>query len=296
MSMNKCMNQCVKSPNKAEPDNQSQKEIKNITVNIPVCASEVNNSAEVVREMELIQDNFQEDNQSRDVVCLQQNETTSGNIMQTMNNAKKPIQKNQKDYDKEMILKYKPQVMNGGLIISYSDSLESLSFTDQIGVKQHLSINMCENVNLKVAPLKNLYFVLEGPANINGIGQMKQLKSLLIYNNTISDISEIKNLVKLTRLDIQCTQIQCIDAVQNLTALTIQYLSSNEISSISSLKKLKNLEDLKLNSNKIQKLQGLEDLKKLKTLNLQNNYISDFTPIINHPNFKQYNICNQQCE
>lgn len=90
-----------------------------------------------------------------------------------------------------------------------------------------------------------------------GIKFLRNLKSLELKNNNITDISFLDSLDKLENLDI----------------------SNNEISNLSPLDKLVALKNLNLSNNKIVNVATLRRHEHIESLNLVNNQINDLSPI-----------------
>ncbi len=131
---------------------------------------------------------------------------------------------------------------------------------------------------------------------------LKNLKSLDLRYNNISDISFLKNLIKLQTLDLNGNNFSDISSLENLTNLRALFLiennisdysflksltnlqalflSLNDISDISFLKNLTNLQALDLSENNISDISFLENLTKLQILKLSNNNISDIMPLL----------------
>ncbi|CAL6030656.1 Conserved_hypothetical protein [Hexamita inflata] len=184
------------------------------------------------------------------------------------------------------------------------------------------SINLSHNKIQNVDSLKDLVNLTSinlwnnKIQNIDSLKELVNLKSIILRSNQIQNVDSLKDLVNLTSIDLQNNQIQNIDSLKELVNLTSIILSFNQIQNVDSLKDLVNLTSINLQNNqiqnidslrglvnltsiilsfnKIQNIDSLKDLVNLKELDLSFNRIKDFTPIQNHPNFKNYEIGRQK--
>ena len=100
------------------------------------------------------------------------------------------------------------------------------------------------------------------------------IKELSLWNNELTDISEIKIFKNLEELN----------------------LCFNKIKDISVLKDLNKLQDLNISYNKITDISVLKDLNKLETLDISNNEITDISIIMNFKNLKTLDISYLELE
>ncbi len=96
------------------------------------------------------------------------------------------------------------------------------------------------------------------------------------YENIIDAIRNCKNLESLTLRNQQITDMKKISELTNLKTLI---LTGNQIKKIQGLENITNLETLDLATNQIEKIEGLEKLTSLKDIYLSNNNIEDITPL-----------------
>jgi len=106
------------------------------------------------------------------------------------------------------------------------------------------------------------------------LSKFQRLEKLVLFDNLIRDISNLKELKGLTTLILNSNRISDISSLKELLGLTTLNLYRNQINDISSLKELKGLKTLKLDANKISDISSLKELKNLKTLDLRDNKIS----------------------
>jgi Leucine-rich repeat (LRR) protein/cellulose biosynthesis protein BcsQ len=113
----------------------------------------------------------------------------------------------------------------------------------------------------------------------DSVGELKQLESLDISNNIITDLVGLENLSNLKVLSISKNLIKEIQSLDNLKSLRELDASFNEISSFKGLEHLGKLNQLFINNNKISDISGVEHLKSLKQLDLSYNEIVDLNGI-----------------
>jgi Leucine-rich repeat (LRR) protein len=118
-----------------------------------------------------------------------------------------------------------------------------------------------------------------GIADLTGLEQCINIRTLSLANNQITDVGAIAPLTKLEYLDLSQNQISEINALAGLTGLWNLNLRYNQISSIDSLSGLINLQYLFCSSNPFSDIEPLAGLTKLIDLELMNNEISDIDPL-----------------
>ncbi len=122
--------------------------------------------------------------------------------------------------------------------------------------------------------------------DVEQIGKLVNLTTLLLPRHNISDISPLANLTKLTELDLNNNQISDLSPLENLTNLTNLNLFANEIVDVSPLSELYNLTELNLSVNQIEDVSPLAGLSDLTELSLYDNEISDVSPLAVLSNLK----------
>ncbi|WP_125761972.1 leucine-rich repeat domain-containing protein [Companilactobacillus hulinensis] len=139
-------------------------------------------------------------------------------------------------------------------------------------------------------PDENLRNAIEDELNI-GRGKLtpehiKEVKSLYLRREGISDVKGLELAENLTRLDICLNQIVDISPLSNCKNLTYLDLGDNQISDISPLSNLQNLVNLYLCNNQVENIGPLENLTHLRRMRLDNNQISDISPLKNLQNLE----------
>ena len=117
--------------------------------------------------------------------------------------------------------------------------------------------------------------------NIDGIGDLKTLKTLTMNYTKVTNLDALAGCTNLESLTAQYGQLNNISGIANCTNLKILDFSGNSTiqhSSIYDLKPLTNLtklEQINLYYNSVSNLTGLENLVNLTTLTLSNNAITN---------------------
>ena len=133
-------------------------------------------------------------------------------------------------------------------------------------------------LNLRTLDLEGKNF---GIVNLTGLEYAKNLSTLWLNNNQISDVSPLQNLTSLLKIELYGNQISDVSPLQNLTSLLHLNLGGNQISDVSSLQNLTSLQYLRLDGNQISDVNPLQNLKALTSLNLYSNQISNINPLQN---------------
>ena len=112
-------------------------------------------------------------------------------------------------------------------------------------------------------------------SDISALETLNALTTLNLTGNAIADLTPLAQRTGLTDLQLSQNEIADISALAKLTKLTVLNLSTNSISDIEALDGLTNLTTLTLSNNEIEKIGALSNLTKLTTLSLPANEISD---------------------
>lgn len=121
------------------------------------------------------------------------------------------------------------------------------------------------------------YLHLAEILELRGIEYCKNLKTLIVANTEISDISPVACLQNLECLSLALNEIENIDPVRELTGLKRLYLGHNKIVNIEPIKDLVNLEYVSLRGNEIIDITPLAKLNKIIKLSLEQNEIKDIS-------------------
>ncbi len=110
--------------------------------------------------------------------------------------------------------------------------------------------------------------------NIEPLGQLAGLKTLLLGETGISDLTPIRNLTALVDLDISRTAIEDLSPLKYASSLKTLKLNNTPIADISVLEKMTNLEVLDISHTKVFDFNMLSSLSNLQSLNAANTQIS----------------------
>ena len=116
--------------------------------------------------------------------------------------------------------------------------------------------------------------------NLTGLEHARNLRSLDLYGNALSDISSLSGLTQLTDLHLADNHISDISPLAELKQLATLHIWENNISDISPLVELKKLTALYISNNNIWNISPLAELKQLATLHIWENNISDISPLV----------------
>ncbi|MGG5784962.1 leucine-rich repeat domain-containing protein [Bacillus albus] len=106
-------------------------------------------------------------------------------------------------------------------------------------------------------------------ANLAGIEQLKNVKSLSLSNNGLTNIEHITPMKKLVELDLSKNELENIEPLSRLSTVQSLNLEENYISDITPLSQLTGLYDLKLGSNEIRDVRPVQELGKRMYIDVQ---------------------------
>ena len=116
------------------------------------------------------------------------------------------------------------------------------------------------------------------------------LTTLLLHNNSISDISPLAGLTNLETLTLSDSSISDISPLAGMTNLTTLTLNHNDISDISALSGMTKMENLHLIGNDIINISALSGMTSLITLYLRSNDIIHISPLAGMTNLKDLRL------
>lgn len=132
-------------------------------------------------------------------------------------------------------------------------------------------------------PIEEYDYDITTPMDIAPIGLMKNLTTLWLANNYITDISPLSNCKLLATLDLSGNMISStvssdgLEPLARLQSLVCLRLDNNDIHTVKSLRRLIYLEVLTLSNNHIGNVSGtLDNLSLLTYLDLDNNELASF--------------------
>ncbi len=149
----------------------------------------------------------------------------------------------------------------------------------EVLVASGTGINYLEKLSLCV----HLKKLLLAGTNIYDLSPLQELKNLEIldlgYATQVSNILPIRDLRKLRTLILKETKVEDISAFSNLTNLRYVDLESTQVRNLLPLHRLKNLEYLKLGRTQVSDISYFTGLVNLKWLDLERTQIKDISPL-----------------
>ncbi|MGK8831908.1 NEAT domain-containing protein [Bacillus paranthracis] len=106
-------------------------------------------------------------------------------------------------------------------------------------------------------------------ANLAGIEQLKNVKSLSLSNNGLTNIEHITPMKKLVELDLSKNELENIEPLSRMSTVQSLNLEENYISDITPLSQVTGLYDLKLASNEIRDVRPVQELGKRMYIDVQ---------------------------
>lgn len=157
----------------------------------------------------------------------------------------------------------------------------------------HLKIRSMEDLNL--GRFKNLKSLVLRQNLLDSISEVKYLnrevEELDFYDNRIKHISShLNELIGLVNLDLSFNKIKNIKNIENLKNLKNLYFVQNKISEIVNLENFTKLVNLELGGNRISKIENLDTLVSLEQIWLGKNKISKFENLNKLQNLKIISI------
>ena len=133
---------------------------------------------------------------------------------------------------------------------------------------------------------------MEDITEIKGLENLSDLEELTIVYSRISEIKGLNHLINLKQLNLYHNFISELKGLEDLTNLTDIQLQENRIKELKGLDTLTNLTSLYLFKNQIPEIKGLESLKNLRHLNLHSNRITVIKGLDALKNLDTLNLAN----
>ena len=128
------------------------------------------------------------------------------------------------------------------------------------------------------------------------MGNLTSLEALILWGNSITDVSGLSEVVSLRVLSLGYSNIPDISPVAGLTNLTDLGFSDMNIPDLSVLSGLSNLEKLRLIATNTTDLSLLSGLTNLRELTLSHNSVTDISPLAELTNLTYLNFWENQIE
>lgn len=115
--------------------------------------------------------------------------------------------------------------------------------------------------------------------NLDFVKGMAELKSFVIYDSPITDISALSSLKNVTHLSVTRAQVKDISVINQMPSLGSVWFDGNQIEEIPTLLNSDQMHNLSLNQNKLKSVEGLKGLDALITLSIMDNQIETLAPL-----------------
>ncbi len=143
-------------------------------------------------------------------------------------------------------------------------------------VRSTLSVGESDDLTCGlVSELTNLVAAEAEIENLDGIQNLTGLEELNLWDNAITDISQLAGLSSLNRLVLGANSVADVSALAGLTNLTFLQIRENEIGDIGALSGLTQLTNLDISYNDISDISALSGLTRLTTLRVYFNPLTD---------------------
>ena len=120
-------------------------------------------------------------------------------------------------------------------------------------------------------------------SNISDLSKLRNLKTLCISGQQITDISPIFSLTQLVYLGIECNPITSIEGINQLVNLEELYISGTDIEDLSPLNGLKRLNDICFDSTPVKTYPDTETLSHMDALTVGGTNDIPYLGIHNNP-------------
>ncbi len=129
-------------------------------------------------------------------------------------------------------------------------------------------------------------------STIDAISSFSQLKTLILKNNFLADIADLKNFTNLESVDISGNKINSLEKLPSLKKLKEFKLSGNTVHELGALKTLTALETLDISNNGLLAFKTLPVMDKLTYLDISGDQIKDYSSLKNLKNLKTLVLMN----
>ncbi len=158
-----------------------------------------------------------------------------------------------------------------------SETFEVLAALERLHKLSARNCRLSSNIS-RIAEHKQLRSLTLGENHLSDIaplGDMTALTTLSLFENEISDIAPLRSLKDLRMLSLNYNAVEDIGPLRGLTNLTELHLAGNHISDIGSLTGLTRLERINLSFNSVRFIAPLLALPQLQAVQLNRNPIED---------------------
>jgi internalin A len=127
--------------------------------------------------------------------------------------------------------------------------------------------------------LRSLTMEKQELTDLKHIAALYKIRALTIVDNNITDLTPLGNLSNLFQLNIEQNFVQSLEPLKNLKNLEVLMAWHNQIEEISPLENLDKIRFIHLSKNKISSLHGIEGKQYIEFADFSENLIKDVTPL-----------------
>lgn len=183
----------------------------------------------------------------------------------------------------------------------FTMDISDISFLDGMGQLEKLKLTSGKIKISDWTPLKSCNNLKEimawrvGISDLSPFTELKKLEYLELSEDKISDISDIKHLDSLEYLYLESRDdfkdISPIGECSKLRVLKIISCVPSSVSDVTAIGKLKDLEELWIYSfSNIHDISPIQNCTKLRSLKISETPITDFSFLINLPDFQELTV------
>jgi Leucine-rich repeat (LRR) protein/thiol-disulfide isomerase/thioredoxin len=125
-----------------------------------------------------------------------------------------------------------------------------------------------------------------GILSVEGIEHCRNLETLVLWENEVSDLSPLSGLANLVYLDLDSNRVSDLTPLSSLQSIEILYLSYNPVQDVSPLSSLPKLSSLYLNADPQVKLAQVAKLEQIEELSLGENGLIDISALATMTNLR----------
>lgn len=142
----------------------------------------------------------------------------------------------------------------------------------------------------KFKNLRSVNIALENISDLTPLKDLDKLEQLQLKHNPIEDITPLADLPSLKELILYDTKITELNALSDCPKLENVEIGRTFVKSISAIAGINNLTTLGLRDTSLETLSGIEDFTLLEKLDLGNVEDGDLTPILGLSQLKEVNL------
>ncbi|CAL6017548.1 Conserved_hypothetical protein [Hexamita inflata] len=197
-------------------------------------------------------------------------------------------------YQTQMKNQFVNLIQNAHLNIYNIAALTDFSFIDDLNVYS-LNLLNCLNVKLPFVVNKIYNEILESYPEIVKIEKKpSKITSLSIDNCGLTNLNGLENIKQLKTLVLKNNKFTSIEPLLTLTNITSLTINHSKITDIIGIEKLKHLSTINLENNCILKIKPIKELVNLTHVSIDNNFIYDLQELIGLPNYSIMWISSQR--